>query len=64
MTKDEKKKRVTEASTSKSSSLTIVQNASVRLPSELQWSGNMADGWKFVNQNFQIYLKASINKLS
>lgn len=46
-----------------STSVTIVQNASVRMPGELQWSGNMSDNWKFFNQKFQIYLKASKNCL-
>lgn len=43
MTKDEEYKTTAEAGFSKSSSVTMLQDASVRMPRELQWSGNMAD---------------------
>lgn len=53
MTKYEEYKTTAAAGFFKSSSVTILQNASVRMPRELQWSGNMADNWKFCNKKFE-----------
>lgn len=41
----------------------LVQNVHVRMPSELQWTGNMSDNWKFFKRKSEIYLKASKNNL-
>lgn len=39
----------------------VVQNAapSIKVPSELSWTGNMAENWSFFKQRFDIYMVAS-----
>lgn len=43
MSKDKEKKTVKEAGSAKSTSVSILQNAFVRMPREPEWSGKMED---------------------
>lgn len=41
------------------SAVTVMQNVSIPPPTQLSWSGNMSETWKFFKQKFKIYLIAS-----